>query len=171
MADAGAELADVGAVDVDRDGELGAGVVDGVDVPRRLEHRDRAHPVHAFADWNQAAVPRLSRHLVAHLALLPLMDADHAPGDVVVDRGRLPGQPDQRHDRETAVLLRVQDVLAVVMGVRLALLRSQQVGVSQKRTQSPSHPSRHLSQLTLRGQDVPDRAHQIVEHQILRSRR
>ena len=57
---------------------------------------------------------------VADLGLHAAVDADDAPRDVVVDRRALPGQPDERDDREPAGRRDVQEVLAV--GVRVAEL-------------------------------------------------
>src|SRR5580704_13262228 len=55
---------------------------------------------------------------VARLALGPFVNAHHAPGDVIVDRRALAGQPDQRTDAEAPVLGYVHRVLHVAGGTR-----------------------------------------------------
>lgn len=64
----------------------------------------------------------------ARLVLGALMDAHDAPGHMVVDGGRLAGQPDQGHQGEGAVRRDVQDVGPVPRGVPDPVLREQQVG-------------------------------------------
>src|SRR5919202_916448 len=51
--------------------------------------------------------------VVAVLALDTAVDADDAPRDVVVDRGRLAGAPHERDDRQPSARRDVQQVLAV----------------------------------------------------------
>src|SRR5215216_2532968 len=92
-AGAGADAGDVGAVDVDGDGGLVGGVVDAVDVAGWREAADVAGVVVALADQVEVGVEEF-------LVFDALDDAEHAPGDVVVDAGDLSGPPDQGDDRE-----------------------------------------------------------------------
>jgi len=71
----------------------------------------------------------------ARLALAPLVDADDAPRDVVVDRRALPGQPDQGDDREAAARRDVQQVLGVVVGARDAMLGREPAVVGEQRAE------------------------------------
>jgi hypothetical protein len=80
-----------------------------VDVAGRREAADVADVVVALADPVQIRVEEL-------LVLDALDDAEHAPGDVVVDPGDLPRPPDQGDDRERSVRLDVQGVGAVIVG-------------------------------------------------------
>src|SRR5215207_6590086 len=87
-AGAGADARHVRAVDVDRNRGLIGGVAHAVDVARRREAADVADVVVALADQVQIGVEEL-------FVLDTLDDAEHAPGDVVVDPGDLPGPPHQ----------------------------------------------------------------------------
>jgi hypothetical protein len=62
------------------------------------------------------AGPVAASTMVALLALDAAVDADDAPGDVVVDRCRLAGQPHERDDGESPARRDVQEVLAVGLG-------------------------------------------------------
>src|SRR4051812_42356769 len=106
---AGPDARHVRAVDVDRDRGLVAGVVHAVDVAGRREAADVADVVVALADHVEVGVEEL-------LVLDPLDDAEHAPGDVVVDAGDLTGPPDEGDDRERSVRLDVQRVAGVLVG-------------------------------------------------------
>src|SRR5215210_1666053 len=108
-AGAGADARQVGAVDVDRDRRRVGDVVHAVDVAGRREAADVAGVVVALADHVEVGVEQL-------LVLDALDDAEHAPGDVVVDASDLPGPPDQGDDRERSVRLDVQVVGGVVVG-------------------------------------------------------
>ena len=73
---------------------------------------------------------RVLDELVAGLLLDAAVDADHAPGDVVVDRGPLTGPPHERDHGQPAARRHVQQVLAVavdagqlVLGREPAVLR------------------------------------------------
>src|SRR5690349_2220750 len=57
---------------------------------------------------------------------------------MVMDRRALAGQPYQGDDREAAVGFGVQDVLAVVVGVALALLGGEQIGGAEVGREPPS---------------------------------
>src|SRR5215207_179923 len=114
-AGAGADAGDVGPVDVDRDRRRLASVAHAVDVAGRREAADVADLVLVVADQVEVGVEQL-------LVFGSLDDAEHAPGDVIVDPGHLPGPPDQRDDRERSVGLDVQRVGAVVVGCAEALL-------------------------------------------------
>src|SRR5439155_24110324 len=119
-AGAGADAGDVGTVDVDGDRRRVACVAHAVDVAGRRETADFADLVLVAADQVQVGVEQL-------LLLDALDDAEHAPGDVVVDPGDLPGPPDQGDDRERSVRLDVQVVGAVVVGGAEALRGGQHV--------------------------------------------
>jgi hypothetical protein len=95
-----------------------------VDVAGRREAADVADMVVALADQVQIGVEEL-------LVLDTLDDAEHAPGDVVVDPGDLPGPPDQADDREGSVRLDVQVVGGVVVGRAEPLLGGQHVRCGQ----------------------------------------
>src|SRR3954471_21456997 len=92
-AGARADARHVRAVDMDRERGLIGGVAHAVDVARRREAADVADVVVALADQVQIGVEEL-------LALDALDDAEHAPGDVVVDARELARPPDQGDDRE-----------------------------------------------------------------------
>jgi hypothetical protein len=94
--------------------------VHAVDVAGRREAADVADVVVGRADQVEVGVEEL-------LALDALDDAEHAPGDVVVDPGDLPGPPDQSDDRERSVRLDVQVVGDVVVGRAEPLLGGQDV--------------------------------------------
>ena len=100
------------------------GVVDAVDVARGREAADVADVVVALADEVEVGVEQL-------LVLDALDDAEHAPGQVVVDARDLAGAPDEADDRERVVGLDVQDVAAVGLGRAEALLGGQHVGAGQ----------------------------------------
>ena len=91
-----------------------------VDVAGRREAADVADVVVALADHVQVGVEQL-------LVLDALDDAEHAPGDVVVDPRELAGSPDQGDDRERAVGLDVQRVAAVAVRRAEALRGGQHV--------------------------------------------
>src|SRR3954453_15769815 len=107
-AGAGADARHVRAVDVDRNRGLIGGVAHAVDVAGRREAADVADVVVALADDVEIGVEEL-------LVLDTLDDAEHAPAEVVVDPGDLPGPPDQGDDRERPVRLDVQVVGAVAV--------------------------------------------------------
>src|SRR5215207_8945872 len=123
-AGAGADAGDVGPVDVDRDRRRLAGVAHAVDVAGRREAADVADLVLVVADQVEVGVEQL-------LVFGSLDDAEHAPGDVVVDPGHLPGPPDQGDDRERAVRLGVERVRAVVVGGAETLLCGQHFRAGQ----------------------------------------
>ena len=52
---------------------------------------------------------------VGDLFLAALIDADHARGDVIVDRGALARLPNERHDAKVAIGRAVEQVLAIVL--------------------------------------------------------
>ena len=69
------------------------------------------------------------------LALAALVDADHAPRHVVVDRRALAGQPDERDDRDVPLRRDVEQVLAVVVAGRLAVLGREPAVLGEQRAQ------------------------------------
>jgi hypothetical protein len=64
-----------------------------------------------------------------------LDDAEHAPGQVIVDPRRLPGAPDERDDRERGVGLDVQRVADIAVRVTLALRGREHVRAGEVRAQ------------------------------------
>ncbi len=59
---------------------------------------------------------------------------------MIVDRSLLPGKPGECHDRETAIRLGVQEVLAVVRRVGLALLRQKEILVPEEQAEHFADP-------------------------------
>src|SRR5450755_1754663 len=118
-AHAAAEPGDVGPVDVHGDRDVVAPVAYPVDVARRGEPADLAEAAAVLADRVQL------------LELDALQDAEHAPGDVVVDGRHLARPPDQGDDGERAIGLGMDDVRAVAVRVALAFLRSQDLRAGQ----------------------------------------
>ena len=96
--DAAADDRQVGTVDVQRDGGRVTGVVHAVDVARWHQPRHVTGERDRRAGLDQATV---GGEAVARLVLRPLIDPDDAPGQVVVDRGRLSGSQ-TRATREKA---------------------------------------------------------------------
>jgi hypothetical protein len=84
--DAGSGAADVGAVDVQRDGGDGANIANPVDVAGRRKSLDVAGVVGVLADPAQPRVESL-------FMLDAGDDGERAPGDVVMDAGCLAGPP------------------------------------------------------------------------------
>ena len=78
-----------------------------MDVSRRQQSRHVAGERDRRAGLDQVAV---AGEAEAGLVLGALVDADDAPREVVVDRRRLPGQPDEGHQGEGAVRCDVQHV-------------------------------------------------------------
>lgn len=85
---------------------------------------------------------------------------------MVVDRSRLPGQPDQRDDRVAAIGGDVEDVLPVALGVGLALRRFEEARTAQERTE---HLADTLGQplfVLLPCQGSIDPADQVTENRV-----
>src|SRR6202008_3309087 len=112
-ANARAHAGDVRAVDVHRDRDAGAAVADLVDVAWRGEPADRAGPVLVARDHVEAAAAEGEDLLVFGT----LEDGGDAPGQVVVDRGRLARAPHHDHDGERTVFFGVHQVALVARGV------------------------------------------------------
>src|SRR5581483_3212862 len=100
-ADAGLDAGQVGAVDVQRDRRARPGVAYAVDVAGRGEAADLAHVV--LVDSGGHEVTGVQGEQL--LALDAPQNGEHAPGQVVVDRRGLAGEPHQGDDRERAVRL------------------------------------------------------------------
>ena len=101
--DAAADDRQVGTVDVQRDGGRVTGVVHAVDVARWHQPRHVTGERDRRAGHDQVAV---GGEAVARLVLRALIDADDAPGQVVVDRGGLSREPDEGDQGEGAVRVR-----------------------------------------------------------------
>src|SRR3984957_7550242 len=95
-ADARADTGDVGAVDVHGDRDPVADVPHQVNVAGRREAAHRAGRVGVAGDDLEV----VTAHRVDLLVLGALQHGGAAPGQVVVHRGCLAGQPDHDHDRE-----------------------------------------------------------------------
>src|SRR5882757_8740922 len=127
-AGAGPDAGDVGAVDVQADGDLVADIADAVDVAGRREAADLAGRV----------VPRtngVERFVEQFLVLDARQHAHDAPGDVVVDPGGLPGAPDQAEEGERPVGLGVQQVARDPVGLAETLVGRQDLGAGQVRAE------------------------------------
>ena len=96
-------VAEVGAVHVQRDGDLVAGVVDPVDVVGWGDAADRAGRAFASPALDQA----VAVGAVERLGLGALQDQERAPDQVVMDLGDLARPPHHRGDREAASVCRV----------------------------------------------------------------
>jgi hypothetical protein len=97
------------------------------------------------------------------LVLDALDDAEHAPRDVVVNLGHLPGPPDQRDDREGSVGVRVEDVAAKSVRVAAPLLQGEHVGGREAPAQRGGHEAGGLAPVRVARHDGADRGHQLVQ--------
>src|SRR3954470_20054625 len=119
---------DVRPVDVDRNRNLIAGVVDAVDITGRGEAIDVAHQAVARADEGEVGV-------VDVLVLDSLDDTEHAPRRVIVDARQLTGPPHDRGYRKGAVALDVERVAGRAVRRAEPLLGAEDLGPWEVRPQ------------------------------------
>jgi hypothetical protein len=94
---------------------------------------------------------------VVRLPFDPAVDADDAPGDVVVDRRLLPRQPDERDDGQAATRRDVQNVLATRLGVCALLLRREPVVLREQGPEAVRNGGRVVDQALSVLDELPER--------------
>lgn len=134
-ANAGPGAAQVRSIDVERDrGRVGV-VADAVDVTGRGERRDGT----GWIDRVRNSAEVVAVVAVDRLLLGAAQHGDHAPGEVVVDRGLLARSTHERDHREQ--VLGMQDLAHEALGIAAALGGGEQVKGRRTRAKRGGDPA------------------------------
>src|SRR5262249_17781080 len=148
-----ADTGNVGPVDVDRDRGAVADVADPMNVSRRREAADVAGLVGTAPSPDEARAAIVEPEQL--LVLRALNDSEHAPRDVIVDRRRLPGPPDEGDDREGAVGLGVDHVAPVAVRVPGPLPGREDRGGRKRAFERPGHAAPGFLPIALHSDGCP----------------
>src|ERR1022692_2130165 len=153
-ADAAAQPGDVGAVDMQRNCDVIAVIADPVDVAGRRKATDLARAAGVAADLLQAGL--VLPEGVKLLILGALQYAEHAPRDVIMDRGLLSGTPDERADREGAVRLGMQHVADVAVRAACSFRPGEDLRAGQVEAHFPGDQFGRLAPVGVVGDGAAD---------------
>ena len=137
--DAGAEKADIGAVNVERDRQFPPGVFDMMNVARRNQSGDGPDWVSSVAGDNEMRIGRTPFQAINRFVFRAAVDADDTPGNMVVNGRGLARKPDQRNDGKTPIGFNVQDVLAIGFLAGNQLLAGQEIVRAQTGSEQIGH--------------------------------
>ena len=127
------------------------------------EHRDVAGAGLDHVTLQEVRRAVVGVEVVGRLALAPAPDADDAPAAMVVDRRRLAGLPDERHDRIAALRMHVDEVLPVAVGRRLAVTLLEQRRVGECRAQQHPDANGDRMRIVVRRDDRVERPGQAAK--------
>ncbi len=99
-------------------------------------------------------------HFINGLVFFSPVHADDAPGDMIVNRRRLAGQPNERHNGEAAIRLHVQNMLPVLYLVGFELLGGEEVLEMEIGLKEIGHGAPDSFGIGLRLHDIADGCNQ-----------